>query len=384
MKFRTSWVYTAALAATLACGALLASGVRPASAETLKGAHFVSPQHPIGIGFQAFADALKKDSNGKLRAHIFAGESLLGAKAISDGIRDDVADFGQVVMTYTPAYYPHGIMINNMAMIGDDDMAAAFAVTELYWLHCKACQKEFARQNQVFVVGGSTAPYVIIAKGDLNSPEKIKGAKLRAGGSLWDRFAESIGAVGVNIPTSEMYEGMSRGILTGALYAVGGLKSLGVADVAHQVIMLNTGSFRALALFSFNHDKWAKFTPQERTAIFKAASTAVVATVNAYHHTDDVGLALAKKKNIAVVQPDPGLVKMRDQFVEHDITNVVAHAKEKLGIDDAAAFVAQYRELYAKYAKLIAPVENQPDKLSAILYQQVYAKLDPKTAGVQE
>ena len=103
--------------------------------------------------------------------------------------------------------------------------------------------------------------------------------------------------------------------------------------------------------------------------------------MNAYHHTDDVGLALAKKKNIAVVQPDPGLVKLRDQFVEHDINNVIAHAKEKLGIDDAAEFVANYRKLYAKYAKLIAPVENQPDKLSDILYQRGLREARPEDRG---
>ncbi len=383
MKPQSGWLRSVAFAGALLGGAMLAGAAGTASAETLKAAHFVSPQHPIGVGFKAFADALKKDSKGKLSVHIFPGESLLGAKAISDGVRDDVADFGQVVMTYTPAYYPHGIMINNMAMIGEDDMAGAFAVTELYWLHCEACQQEFTKQNQVFVAGGSTAPYVIIAKGDLNSPEKIKGAKLRAGGSLWDRFAKSIDAVGVNIPTSEMYEGMSRGILNGALYAIGGLKSLGVADVANQVIMLKTGSFRSLALFSFNHDKWAKFTPDERAAIFKAASVGIVATVNAYHHTDDVGMELAKQKHIAVVQPDPGLVKLRDDFVEHDINNVVAHAKETLGINDAAEFVADYRKLYAKYAKMVEPVADNPEKLSEIIYQEVYAKLDPKTAGVK-
>src|SRR3546814_16715743 len=100
----------------------------------------------------------------------------------------------------------------------------------------------------------STGPYVLIAKGDLNSLDKIKGKKLRAGGSLWDRFATSVGATGVNIPSSEMYEALSRGILDAAIYAVGGLKTHGLADVAEQVIMLNLGSFRAGSLYSFNQD----------------------------------------------------------------------------------------------------------------------------------
>ncbi|MGE0417364.1 MAG: C4-dicarboxylate TRAP transporter substrate-binding protein, partial [Acetobacteraceae bacterium] len=278
-------------------GSLLSGIPAGASAEALKAAHFLSPKHPVGIGFQTFADEVKKDTDGKITIRIFPGESLLGAKAISDGVRDDVADLGQVVMTYTPSYYPHGVMINNMAMVGENDMAGAMTVTELFWLHCKPCQQEFARQNQVFLAGTSTSPYVIIAKGDLNGPEKIKGAKLRAGGSLWDRFAKAVGAIGVNIPTSEMYEGLSRGILNGALYAVGGLKTHGLGDVATQVIMLKTGSFRAAALFSFNQQRWSKLTPDQRTAMFKAASVAMVRTVNEYGRGDVEGLEVAKAKH---------------------------------------------------------------------------------------
>lgn len=376
---RRTWFVAAALAATSLLGHFT-----PAAAETLKAAHYLSPKHPVGIGYTTFASEVKKNTNGKLTVRVFPGEALLGAKAISDGVRDDVADIGQVVMTYTPAYYPHGIMINNMAMVGEDDMVAAFAITELYWLNCKPCQEEFTKQNQVFLSGGSTVPYVIIAKGDLNSPAKIKGAKLRAGGSLWDRFAKSVDAIGVNIPTSEMYESMSRGILNGALYAVGGLKTHGLADVATQVIDLKTGSFRSLALFSINQDRWSKFTPEERVALFKAASVAMVRTVNEYRRGDEEGVEVAKKKNIPIVKPDPALVKLRDDFVAHDLENSIASAQKTLGISDAAEFVANYKAAYAKYDKLIKPIANDPDKLSALLYSEIYAKLDPKTAGVKQ
>src|SRR3546814_18522015 len=97
-------------------------------------------------------------------------------------------------------------------------------------LRCAPCRADLQKQNQVFVAGVSTGPYVLIAKGDLNSLDKIKGKKLRAGGSLWDRFATSVGATGVNITSSEMYEALSRGILDAALSAVGGLKKIGRAS----------------------------------------------------------------------------------------------------------------------------------------------------------
>src|SRR3546814_6533678 len=85
-----------------------------ASAVTLKAAHYLSPKHPIGLGYETFASELKKNTNGEVTVRIFAGESLLGAKAISDGVRDQVADIGFDTLTYTPSYYPHGILLNDL------------------------------------------------------------------------------------------------------------------------------------------------------------------------------------------------------------------------------------------------------------------------------
>src|SRR5690606_41064249 len=66
-----------------------------------------------------------------------------------------VANVGFATWTYTPSYYPHGILLNDLAMQGEDDMVAVFAITELFTLHCKPCLAEFAKQNQVFLTGMS-------------------------------------------------------------------------------------------------------------------------------------------------------------------------------------------------------------------------------------
>ena len=92
---------------------------------------------------------------------------------------------------------------------------------------------------------------------------------------------------------------------------------------------------------------------------------------------------LAKKKNIPLAQPDPALVKARDEFVAHDLDNTIRTAKQTLGIDDAAQFVTDYKRIYAKYAEAVAPIADDPHKLAELIYNEVYAKLDPKTAGVK-
>lgn len=366
---RKTWLTASALALALGF-------TTPASAEmTLKAAHYLSPKHPVGVGYEVFAKKLEEGTDGEIKLRIFPGQALLGAKAISDGIRDQVANVGFATWTYTPSYYPHGILLNDLAMLGENDMAAVFAITELFTLHCKPCLAEFAKQNQVFLTGMSTAPYVLVANTELNSAEKIKGKKLRAGGSLWDRFASFVGGTGVNVPSAEIYESLSRGIIDAAIYAVGGLKSHGLADVASNVVLLNLGSFRAGSLYSFNKDTWKEMTPDQRKVAYKAASAAVVRTTVEYHKADEEAVELAKEKKIPILDPDPSLVKAKADFVEDDQPFVLKNAKEKLGIADPTAFVDKYKELLGKYEKLVGPIEGDQDKLAALLYDEVFAKL---------
>lgn len=365
----------------MAALAAMATAV-PASAKQLKAAYFVSPKHPIGQGYTFLAEEVNKESKGALTIRIFPGKSLLGAKAISDGIRDGVADMGQVVTTYTPAYYPHGVLINDLSMVGTNDLAAALSVTELQLLACPGCLEEFGKQNQIPFSAISVPAYVIIANGDFNSPEKIKLKKLRAAGSLWDRFCRSIGAVAVNMPTAGMYEAMSRGTLDGALYSIGGLKTHGLGDIAKQVILLNTGSFRAAALFSISKTTWKSLTIDERKVMLRSLSKAMVRNTLAFLKGDEDGLQVAKEKNIPVVQPDPELLRMRNEFVENDLHHTVKNATENLHLADAAEFVANYRKLYAKWEKLVTPIANDEAKLDELLYNEVYAKIDPATFGL--
>jgi TRAP-type C4-dicarboxylate transport system substrate-binding protein len=373
MKHMHSLVSAAVLAAMVVAA--------PASAKTLKGAYFVSPTHPVGQGYAKLAEDLERESKGDLKLRVFPGESLLGAKAISDGVRDEVSDIGHVVMTYTPAYYPHGIVINDLSMVGTNDMAAAMAVTELFLLQCPACLTESAKQNQIPFSMASTPGYLILANGDFNSPEKIKLKKLRAAGSLWDRFCQSIGAVAVNMPTAGLYEAMSRGTVDGALYAIGGLKSLGLADATKQVINLNTGSFRAASLYSMNINSWNALSVEERTTFLKVVPAAVVKTTRAYLETDEEGFKIAKEKNIPFVEPHPDLLRIRNEFVVKDQELTVKNAVENLHLAAGEKFVADYNTLYNKWEKLVAPLGKDDAKIAELLYQEVYSKIDPKNFG---
>ncbi|MCB1741674.1 MAG: C4-dicarboxylate TRAP transporter substrate-binding protein [Gammaproteobacteria bacterium] len=366
----------------LAAGMLAASLSAPSRATEIKAAQYLSPKHPLGAGYEVFKDVVQKESGGKIKVRVFAGGALLAAKAQSDGVRDGVADVAPLVMSYTPSYYPHGLLMGDLAMFGPNDTAATFALSELYVMHCPGCQEDARKQNQIQLAGFSTPQYVLVGKGAMNTLETIKGKKLRAGGPLWARFAESVGAIAVNIPSSEIYEGLSRGIIDAAMYARGGLKTHGLADVADTVSEVPLGSFRVSTYFSWNLDSWKKLTPEERIIVFKGMAAGTVAMLRTYADGEKDGVALGKEKGIKFLQPDAAMTKAVDDFVEKDGQETISRWTEK-GLTDAAEVVDTYKKLYRKYEALVTPIMEDDEKLSELLYNEVYGKLDPKTYGVQ-
>ena len=260
--------------------------------------------------------------------------------------------------------------------------AAAIAQSELFILHCPGCQADARKQNQLVFAGFSTPQYVLIGKGPMNTLETIKGKKLRAGGPLWARFAESVGAIAVNVPSSEIYEGLSRGIIDAAMYARGGLKTHGLADVADTVSEVPLGSFRAQNYFSYNIDSWKSLTPAERTIVLKGIAAGAIANRMAYDEGEEEGVALGKEKGIKFLQPDAAMMKAVDAFVERDTEETIQRWKEK-GVTEAAEIVATYKELYKKYEPMVTPIQNDEQKLTELLWNEVLSKIDVNTFGME-
>ena len=258
------------------------------------------------------------------------------------------------------------------------------AFSELYLLRCPACLDELGKQNQIPMTGISTPPYVIIANGDFNSPEKMRLKKLRAAGSLWDRFCRSIGAVAVNMPTAGMYEAMSRGTLDGVLYAVGGLKTHGLGDIAKQVIMLNSGSFRAGAMFTMNMDTWKALTLDERKAFLRATPRAAVRARRRLHQRR------GRRREGRQGQEYPDRATRSGAAAD---AQRVRRGRPETDGEDRAGEAAPDRcgrvrrqlpaSLYDKYEKLVQPLGNDETKLSELMYNEIYAKLDPNTFGMK-
>ena len=106
----TRFTTSAAARAVLALSATLALAAAPVQAQdkpvNLKMSSWVPAQHPLNPSLQAWADDIKKASNGTITATLFPSEQLGKAFDHYDMARDGIADFAYINPGYQPGRFP--------------------------------------------------------------------------------------------------------------------------------------------------------------------------------------------------------------------------------------------------------------------------------------
>jgi len=94
--------------AALAAALCLAAGWAQAQdkPQVLKLSSWVPAQHPLNPSLQAWAEDIKKASNGTLTATLFPSEQLGKAFDHYDMARDGISDFSYVNPGYQPGRFP--------------------------------------------------------------------------------------------------------------------------------------------------------------------------------------------------------------------------------------------------------------------------------------
>lgn len=345
-------------------------------------ASFLSPKNPVvEFGAVPFIERVEKDSNGELTYKLFAGRSLLGGKNMVQGLRDGVADIGQIVFGYYPAEFPYASLIADMAIYGSFPPAISAAVTEFNFLHCTGCLDDYKRNGIVVLGSASTSVYQLLAKEDVSTLEAIKGKKVRAAGALWARWLNFVGAIPVSIPSSEMYEAMSRGQVDIAMQPTGALKSHSIWDIGRKVTMLNLGTYRSWGIFSISAKHWDTLTVPQKEILMKNAAIGLIQTSAGYMEKDAEVEAMAEEKNVELIEPSEELKNSVEEFLKSDRATVIETAKNQYKIADPEPLMDKLVELIEKWEEKYEPIKDDNKAMADMLWNEVFAKVDVKTLG---
>lgn len=364
-----------AKAAVAAVVAFAAAGSAAQAADRITASLWVGPKHPVTVGgYDPMIKAL--EDSGDWNVKYFQGGALLGAKPTLSGLRDGIADVGMMAMTYFPAEFPRAQVVADMGLSTPSALVAMFMASEFNLLHCQPCLDEYLAQDIVYTGTYSSSPYTLISKEPIRSTADLAGKKMRVPGSLWSRWAAKVGGIEVNVPSSEMYEGLDKGALDIAIQAPGAMRSYSLWDTAKYNTVLNLGTYHSLSLLSFNQRFWQDQDEAARKMFLEQAARAGVQATMLYTEADEEVLAAAAEHGVEIIQPSDEMKADKAAFVEGDTPMIVSEAKDKYGIDDAQAMVDTLNGLIEKWTAIVDEIgEDDQDALVARFMEEVYNKL---------
>ena len=213
----------AALAAVLA----LAAGVAQAQDKpvVLKLSSWVPAQHPLNPSLQAWADDIKKASNGTITATLFPSEQLGKAFDHYDMARDGIADFAYVNPGYQPGRFP---------VMAGASLPFLFANAKGGTAAIDAWYKQYAAQEMKDVkvcFAFVHDPGTFHARKKITVPADIKGMKIRPATSTIGQMVTSLGGTNVQASAPESRDMLERGVADAITFPWGSIPLFGIDKV---------------------------------------------------------------------------------------------------------------------------------------------------------
>ena len=344
---------------------------------------FFPDKHPLAkYGYVQWAKDLEQASEGTLKVKLYTGTVLLPPRAGMEGVATGIAQVGYHAAMYTPAQLPIANAIQEAGFSYSDPLTAMAAITE-FSMTDPAQLAEWKKAGIVYTGGYCTPGYCLMCSKPINSLEQIKGKRLRTAGAANSRWAESVGAVPVNVPSSEMYTGLEKGAIDCATNVLSDLKSRSLWDVAKYTNRISLGMYWAGPMWGFNPDFWNDgLTARERGIIFKVTAKALANLYTGYQACIREAETEAKDHGVTIEDPALDLVNSIAAFDKANHGEIVKMAREKYKIKDPEALYATFHSLVDKWDALFKNVDrSNADAIAQIIEENLYDKIDTASYG---
>lgn len=329
-----------------------------------------------------FANLARDASKGAIDFEVFPGGVLMPAQGTLEGMQKGVADIANITAAYIPSKMPVDFVTANLSFVADDQMALAFAKTEVTFFNPQM-QEELKKLHVVFATGFTIGIYNLICGFEAHDLADFQGKKVRTSSDAQAGFINEIGGVPVNAPASEIYTGMQRGTIDctagSPLFLTDFAK---LAEVAKSDYLIPLGS-NANGGYYFNQDFWKNRTPDERKLLLHALSESTAREMIEWGGNIDKAWQAAKDHNVELVKPTDADLATLAAYKKEFISNLAKESMEKSGIDDPTDLINQMTAAMDKWKKLLDGVDrSNVEQVSNLLNKEIFDKIDVNTYGL--
>lgn len=227
--------------------ALMVPTAATAGAKKLTYANFPpAPTFPC-VQMERWKTEVENRTNGQVQIDTFPGGTLLGAKAMMDGVIAGQADIGCLCMAYQPGRF----VVTNATGLPVGIPNAKVGSLVLLDLYQKYQPKEFAAVKVLAMF--TTAPSNIMSQKAVRNLDDLQGLSLRGSGGAAQVLA-AWGANPVGMPMPATPEALQKGVVKGLFSSLETLKDFKFAEMCPYVTVTNTAIYPFAVVM--NIDSW--------------------------------------------------------------------------------------------------------------------------------
>lgn len=280
--------------AVVAAPFVIRSGYAQSPEFTLKLHHFLGPKAPAHTKMlQPWAEAIEKDSNGRVKIELYPSMSLGGSPAqLFRQVVDGVVDIVWTVNGYTPGLFPRSEIFELPTVYVNDMAATNLAMRDLFESHL-APEYDGVHVLFMHVHAGQALHTANIA---VRTPEDIKGRKIRVPGPTGNAVVEAMGATPVTMPVPDLPQALSTHAVDGALIPWEIIPALQLQEsTQYQIEGPNMTRFGTTTFqVSMNQARWEELPEDLQTVFSKHSGEDWLREVaNIWRASDDAGIKMA-------------------------------------------------------------------------------------------
>lgn len=331
------------LAAALPIAMLLA-GTSSAMAEmTLRMSHQWTENNAGSKIDKWFADEIEKRTNGEVKIKIFWAEALGKAKENLALLQQGAIDMAAMSPGYFPAQMPFYAAPNSIPMTMDEVPHATELMKRLM-LEVPIYQEETKRNGIKALFFHHLNPYKLVCKEAVTTVDGMNGKKMRTWGKDMPRMVQAAGGTPVTLSLPEIYEGLSRGAVDCAPFAVDLVVNYKIYEVAKHISNITLWLGPSTGIW-ISQSAWSKLTPEQQEIFVKTGLEAAERDREAVIAAGDAAIATLKEKGVTMHDfPAEEAAKWRAANPDF-FADFIAEMEKKGWGDDARKTVSIWKEV---------------------------------------
>ncbi len=261
--------------AALCCGvAALAAPADAAKAQdvTLRMGHIHAPSGPTGRGADMFAELVSEYTEGRVEIQVFPSSQLGGLRDLFGASRSGAVDIALTPYPLLSDIVPSYSILTAGYVFEDYDHQLAVLQHADFGQTWNA---ELAENGGLIVLANYYfgARTLTTTDAEVRTPADLEGLKIRAvGNPLSLATISGLGADPTPLPLSELFQGLSQGIVDGQENPLPTIYNQNFFDVQEYVIL--TRHQLIPIPFTVNADSWNELSAEDQDAIARAAEEA--------------------------------------------------------------------------------------------------------------